>query len=692
MFERKIEETIAFLLKETIADQETITSRQIFASEIPEALKRMFEQDVDIWVKEEKERLQQSPHFRYDESEILELFDRIIVHAREQAVFSKEEYVQKLEKNVKLLFNYLCRPQWTLQKYLFADREHAATDEIIEGLRYFWNYEYYRVILREYFNKKDLTVMQARKFSDLLNHIDSEVVRNFDSRKLAHLAEPIFALFSIDSTLEDQFVPVEALSIFFDDKSLSSIVERLDREKEHRERITLHDLVMLISEVDFTMSFDISAIVNEHVHQAGVMKPERTVTAGEDFEVPEIAAQEHEEEGRREIGEEEADLDFIITEEEDAVVEQHYDSIPSMEDDLLLEEDGESTEEAAAVIDAEENYTAALSADSDVDDMMDIDNDEYIVDENELQDDLPPESREYEDEILEEEDELTDIEDYDSTVDTILDIEKQLEQQDTIPEMSLDEEQSDDAEFSLVEEELQRSIEAQYGAEQHASESDGTTTTILDDLPDISLEDNEETEDAASDQDIELNIDWEKEAEDVPDVNIEDAEDERGTLTDDSIPGISLEDENQLKPAEELLGELDLDDLDDLDDDGGGTSMGSRPEIPVVEDDSTSMDSDDIGNAGEEDMPSRPVEEVIAEFGDLRQLIPAGEKKKYVKKLFQKDDAAFDSTLNALNGKATWREASEYIDEVFIKYDVDMYSRLAVKFTDDVYKRYLNEK
>ena len=45
-----------------------------------------------------------------------------------------------------------------------------------------------------------------------------------------------------------------------------------------------------------------------------------------------------------------------------------------------------------------------------------------------------------------------------------------------------------------------------------------------------------------------------------------------------------------------------------------------------------------------------------------------------------------------LNGKPSWRKASEYIDELFIKHDVDMYSRLAVKFTDDIYKRYANKK
>ncbi len=690
MFERKIEETIAFLLKETIADQDRITSRQIFSSEIPVALKRMFEQDVDIWVQEERERLAQSPHFRYEESDIVELFEQVISRVREHAVFSREEYVQRLEKNVKLLFNYLCRPQWTLQKYLFADREHAATDDIIDGLRYFWNYEYYGIILREYFNKKDLTVMQARKFGELLAHIDSEVVRNFDSHKLAHLTEPVFELFSTGSSAEEKFVPVEALSIFFDDKNLLSIVERLDREKEQREQITMHDLVMLISEVDFTMSFDISAIVNEHVHQSNVMQPERVVTAGEDFEVPDIAPPEHEEENRLEIGHDEGDLDFVITEEEDAVVEQHYDSIPPMEDDLLLEEEEEDESELATTIEAEEEYEAEVAAGSDTDDSMEVDDGEYIVDEETMQDELPADDGAYDENLLEDEEALPDMDDYDSTVETILDIEQQLEEQDTIPDMSLEDEEAqenEDEEYSLVEEELSHDAMEQYGENAGVAAS---ASSALDDLPDLSLDEVEDADATGDEKNAELDIDWDKEAEDIPEMDLEETAEEEKALPDDSIPGISLENEEQLKPAEELLGELDLD-LDDLDE-KQAPSASQQNEIPVVEAAAPPESSAHAEQSAEDETPSRPVEEVIAEFGDLAQLIPAGEKKKYVKKLFQKDEDAFNGAIKTLNGKATWREASEYIDELFIKHDVDMYSRLAVKFTDDVYKRYLSKK
>ncbi len=89
---------------------------------------------------------------------------------------------------------------------------------------------------------------------------------------------------------------------------------------------------------------------------------------------------------------------------------------------------------------------------------------------------------------------------------------------------------------------------------------------------------------------------------------------------------------------------------------------------------------------------SAPVEEVIAQLGDMRTRIAAGDKKKYIKKIFNRDAEAYEQAMDAINARSTWREASELIDDVFIRFNIDMYSRIAVKFTDDIYRRYSQNK
>lgn len=689
MFERNIEETIAFLHKETIEGADSITSRQIFASSMPLALKRMFEVDIDIWVREESERLLQSPHFRYDESEVQVLFEQITEKARDYGLFTAAEYHAALDKNVKLLFNYVCRPQWTLVKYLFAEREHAATDDILSALKTFWHYEYYQIILREYFEKKKLSVINVKKFTELIEHIDLEVVRNYDSRKTAHLSEPLFELFNITVVSEEALAPIEALSIFYDDKNLGSIVERLDHQKQSHELMTLHDLVLLVGDADFALGVDISTIVNEQFNQQGIMKPERNVTAGQDFDVPSLTGESEDELHHGDLGHENDALDFIISDEEEGVIVQEGDHIMRTMDEERLSQD--------------EFTVTDFPTDGGIETAHEI-AEEVSVDEY----DANNEDETYtftEESILNLETELDSTADYSRSVDSgaattqenedavpdlyLNDDEIQptpnyLMAKDEIPDISLEEFEA--INFSLEDEDSTPASESVDVIDPYMTsaviEELAGEDSVLDDVPDTKLTSGDE-------------IDWDKEAEetiDMGDVNLDDVDRDEASISD-LLPRNEdpFKQDVQLKPAEELLGLLDLDD----DDSTPAVKRSRQYDIPIIEDESPlpqSLRSQNPEHEEEAPENAASTEEVIREFGDLTQLLPVADKKKYSKKLFGKNEDAFARALQVLNGKSTWRQASEYIDELFIKYDVDMYSRLAVKFTDDIYKRYAKKK
>lgn len=719
MFERNIDDTIAFLRKETIGDADTITSRQIFASSIPPALHRMFDADINTLVAAEKERLLDSSRFRYDDEEILALFERISDRAREYAVFDAPDYLAALEKNVKLLFNYVCRPQWTLVKYLFADREHASTDDILDALRVFWYYEYYQVILREYFTQKGMTVIHVRKFTELLERIDHEVVRSFDSRKTAHLTEPIYELFNLASSAETLLAPIEALSIFFDDKNLSSVVERLDQEKKVRERLTLHDLVMIIGEEDYTLGMDISTIVNEQLGHKGGMKPERTATAAQDFSVPDMPEYEQSGMHHGDLGHEQDALDFIISEEEQGVIMQEHDNIRShLEyetddavalDDLVLDEDDAVDASVSALEDSEEaeasdalhlDAEASVADDSEDDDAVsDLTAESILALEEQLvsmpSDEAP--TSELENPPLSDIDELPDI---------VLGEEEPrptaqfLQTKDVIPDISLDEIEA--IELSLEQDDIgsdpYRTTAFDAGisddgldfadVEAAAQDSDAGASASTAGTPPDRTDTNDQADDPdQSDDVLDMDIDWEKEAEAL---DIEEIDTDMEPLPDASTPdGLSLGRTSELQPAEDLLRDLELD--EDFGDQNSGRS-GQREGTAFEREASISSRTALIDAMEEEEDLSPATDKVIQEYGDLRELLPDSDKKKYVRKLFQKNEDAFAHALQVLNGKPSWRQASEYIDELFIKFDVDMYSRLAVKFTDDIYKRYANRK
>jgi hypothetical protein len=655
MFERKIEETIAFLKRETIGDLQHLTARQITASILPSGLRSFFERDIDIWAEEERNRLLEATHFEYTDDVILAKFNEIAGMLPEHARFSANEFEHALDRNTKLLFNYVCRPQWSLQRYFFSERDHVPTDEIIRSLRYFWYYEYFRLILTEYFSKKKMTVIDSKKFEELLSNVDQEIVRNFDSRKLAALSEPIFDIFNIGNESDTRVVPLEAMSIFYDDKNLSSVVEHLDRQKSSREFVTMHDLVLLISEVDYTMSLDISSIVNQHARSLGVMPPERNSNAGKDFPVPHIPAVEQE---PIDIGDEERHLDFVITDAENGVIERDFDSMH----------------------DADEN--------DEQDDSLPVDDEETMTeDDNEMTDTGP----EYllEDDVNSFDEEEQELPPLSFTEEGILDLEEDLHQM-------YDSEDASGIEDPDAEEDIGDTLDQADDVMEEMGtledmENHPNAGAVDDEIDiDMSIEDEEDSVDPsqATHHVTELEIDWEKEAANIPDIAIDELDDDSDEAT---LPSdIQLTADNDLKPAEELLSQLNLDDLDDGPE--SGSSALSASDIPLAESPEFERRERSMEIEEEEKEEDVPAEEVIQQYGDLLQAISASDQKKYAKKLFKRNDDTVMRALTVLNGKPTWREASEYIDDLFIKHDVDMYSRIAVQFTDDIYKRYLPRK
>jgi hypothetical protein len=544
MFEQNIEKVTQHLINTTIGTRATISLGQISSSSIPTAVKHFFDVDSDKWVEEEKQRLLQAPHFDYSDNDVIRMFHEFVVGAKERVTFARDEFVEALDQHVKLIFNYVCRPQYTLVKYVFSNSENAVTGHIVNAMQYFVDYEYFHVIVKEYLVSKSIRSMSMEKFENLLLTIDNELVRNFDSWKLAHLTKPVFDLFNVGVEAETELAPLEALTVFFADKNLNEIVDRLDEEKQHRSQISMHDLIMLLGESDYTLTTDIGVLFTRH---AGVI-PKHT----------EIPSAERREKQR------ETDMQNLL----DSVMET-----TAPDNKLyLMEEDGFSD---ASVQAPEKNST--------------------------------------------EEEKLT---------------EGSLFIQDLSQGPTSDE---STYETSLIE-----------GMEQVNPMS-----------PELRLTDDQELFRATEPNET-IAADGNRELEERTDAILKDDNESQFIITvEDSIPDIRMHDEETEQSVQVVLQAVDTNRLGD--------------ETTV---DSTTR-GDDVSTS------------MLQDGSDLHNTIPLKSRRKYVKRIFKKSDQAYDNAIEILNRTKTWREASAYLDEIFLKHDIDMYSRIAVKFTDEIYKRYL---
>jgi hypothetical protein len=556
MFEQHIDRTIEFLTRQTLDDKQSILYRDIESSALPASVKKFFDFEAEKRKEEERQRLVTSPRFSYADPDVLVRFDEIMTLAKACAIFTRDEFYHLLDATVKLLFNFVCRPQFTLISYIFKDTEHVRIDTLLDRMMHFSDYEYYRIILKEYARSKGISEINRNRFEELLGLIDHEVIRNFDSHKLGGMTRPIFDFFHLEDASEFSRVPIEALTVFYDDKNLSTVVERLEAEKTTSSSLSMHELIMLIGDVDYGIGTDIRNLVSKHIGgPAG-----SSDSVGQQY-----------------------------TESASAPLAQHTDSFQVVPD-LLADE--ELVQDIDDVISQEENSLLAGVHDT--------------PDFGEIDEKLPG-----------------------TLTETI--------EEESLPDDLFIEKPEDDRESDRTHE-ISESLEISLDTAAQPGDDDFLSELKLDEKEFLPV----------------------REAfEDIPDNVILPQGGFRMNTEEDAV-----EDEE----ADEEDDELHVEE--------------PPPAILV-------------------DQPAQPPDtqeatinatEVIAQLGDLRSTITPKDKKKYVKKLFGRNEAEFDRALDALNGKSTWREASEHIDEVFLHHNVDMYSRVAVEFTDVVYKRYIQKK
>jgi hypothetical protein len=68
------------------------------------------------------------------------------------------------------------------------------------------------------------------------------------------------------------------------------------------------------------------------------------------------------------------------------------------------------------------------------------------------------------------------------------------------------------------------------------------------------------------------------------------------------------------------------------------------------------------------------------------------DRRRFIKKIFHHDEHAYEASLRALNDFASWKEASIFIDEILIQYEVDPYAAEAKQFIEVMFERYCPRK
>lgn len=256
MFEQEIEQLIARISRETIADGKSVSLRRIFESKIPVSVRTFFRAEVEWMLANERRTERRAQRFSFDQPEIKLLQEQIDALLINNFVFTKTDFDATLDKSIHFLFNYLCRPQWTLMSFFFETSTHAISAKAMHRkLRFCRDYRYFSDIIQRYIAHHGLNELTFDAMKSLLPRIDQEVMKNHTADQIAEMTSPIFEFVQFarhgNSRAEHTAVPTRALVYFFDDKGMNVIAGALKRRKDvDRELLTTKsELLTILSSV-----------------------------------------------------------------------------------------------------------------------------------------------------------------------------------------------------------------------------------------------------------------------------------------------------------------------------------------------------------------------------------------------------------------------------------------------------------
>jgi hypothetical protein len=227
MFEREIKFIYDFNLNKVNKLGPYFTFEQLSSSEIHPAILHYISSEIDFLIFEDRQKLLKNSVFDYSGERINHLFSQITDEVKRSKRFSSE-YISKLILHASsFTINFLVRPRWTLEKFVFDEGEHKTTVEIKQILNYLYYYKHLKTILISYINTKKIISMNSEEFAALLNKVDNLGIESYLSSILAGALKSMAEFFNIGE-IQKSKIPLVAVQTFLDEKELYKQLDKIN--------------------------------------------------------------------------------------------------------------------------------------------------------------------------------------------------------------------------------------------------------------------------------------------------------------------------------------------------------------------------------------------------------------------------------------------------------------------------------
>jgi hypothetical protein len=251
MLEQETEIIIETLRGRTIGSAGTLSLRQALASDIPRCVKTYLHAET---ISRLADDLKASPHFaRVDMAApgADRLTRSFLLSLAEGYLFERDAFLSLLENAVLFLENYLCRPQWTIENFVFESAERIPLPALLIKLEHTSDYSYFKTLVERIARRRHWTDIGRADLRTMLAAIDDRIVKEHNARELALLAKPLFDFILLRDTPPDVPIPLKPVLVFFEDKKMKILREYIEDicRIRGRDNITLDELTTLVEDL-----------------------------------------------------------------------------------------------------------------------------------------------------------------------------------------------------------------------------------------------------------------------------------------------------------------------------------------------------------------------------------------------------------------------------------------------------------
>ncbi|MCK5573600.1 MAG: hypothetical protein KAJ12_12605 [Bacteroidetes bacterium] len=250
MLEKETEQIISTLAERTIGRRESITLKDALAAEMPKAVKVYMRTEVIRWLKTDMDSAPRFGKVNRNAPGINQLTVAFLRSLADAYQFTRNEFLTLLDDAVHFVENYLCRPQWTLENFLFDNKDSVSADNLFFRLGYTVEYSYFGRLIQKLVRQWGWKKVQAEDFRALISKIDNQVVRQHSPRELGMLTKPIFDFLLLSDAPLTRAIPLDPILLFFEDKKMSELKDHIERVCGIRERseLTIKEVIGLIQD------------------------------------------------------------------------------------------------------------------------------------------------------------------------------------------------------------------------------------------------------------------------------------------------------------------------------------------------------------------------------------------------------------------------------------------------------------